>query len=117
MFIYYLKLFFAEGNKRGRRGVNKREPGEMAEKPGGNDIMAINQEEKINEDVVGPRLNRWLILLAVVVLITSSFMYQLIKPWGFPGGTVVKNLPANAGDMDSIPKLGRYPGGGNGSSL
>ena len=30
----------------------------MAEKPGGNDIMAINQEEKINEDVVGPRLNR-----------------------------------------------------------
>ena len=58
MFIYYLKLFFAEGNKRGRRGVNKREPGEMAEKPGGNDIMAINQEEKINEDVVGPRLNR-----------------------------------------------------------
>ena len=23
--------------------------------------------------------------------------------WGFPGGSVVKNLPANAGDMDSIP--------------
>ena len=58
MFIYYLKLFFTEGNKRDRRGVNKREPEEMAEKPGGNDIMAINQEEKINEDVVGPWLNR-----------------------------------------------------------
>ena len=25
----------------------------------------------------------------------------------FPGGTVVKNLPANAGDMGSIPGLGR----------
>ena len=26
----------------------------------------------------------------------------------FPGGQVVKNLPANAGDMDSIPGLGRF---------
>ena len=24
---------------------------------------------------------------------------------GFPGSSVVKNLPANAGDMDSIPDL------------
>ena len=29
---------------------------------------------------------------------------------GFPGGSVVKNLPANAGDMSSIPGLGRSPG-------
>ena len=27
--------------------------------------------------------------------------------WGFPGGSVVKNPPANAGDMDLIPGLGR----------
>ena len=26
---------------------------------------------------------------------------------GFPGGLVVKNLPANAGDTDLIPDLGR----------
>ena len=26
---------------------------------------------------------------------------------GFPGGRVVKNLPANVGDMDSIPGLRR----------
>lgn len=26
---------------------------------------------------------------------------------GFPGGTVVENLPAEAGNMDSIPALGR----------
>ena len=32
----------------------------------------------------------------------------------FPGGPVVKNLPANAG---SIPGLGRSPGEGNGNSL
>ena len=28
-------------------------------------------------------------------------------PWGFPGGTVVGNLPANAGDTVSSPGLGR----------
>ena len=38
----------------------------------------------------------------------------------FPGGTVVKNLPANAGDtrdVGSIPGLGRSPGEGNGNPL
>ena len=29
----------------------------------------------------------------------------------------VKNLPANAGDVGSIPGLGRYPGEGNGNPL
>ena len=35
---------------------------------------------------------------------------------GFPNGTVVKNLPANAGDpreVGLIPGLGRSPGEGN----
>ena len=27
--------------------------------------------------------------------------------WGFPGGSMVKNLPANAGDVGLIPGLGR----------
>ena len=27
--------------------------------------------------------------------------------WGFPGGAVVENLPANAGDTGSSPALGR----------
>ena len=38
----------------------------------------------------------------------------------FLGGSVVKNLPANAGDSrdrDSIPGSGRSPGGGNGNPL
>ena len=30
---------------------------------------------------------------------------------------MVKNLPANAGDMGSIPELGRSPGEGNGNPL
>ena len=29
---------------------------------------------------------------------------------GFPGGSAVKNPPASAGDMSSIPGLGRSPG-------
>ena len=40
-----------------------------------------------------------------------------IKIIGFQGGTVVKNPPANAGDMDLIPGSGRSPGGGNGNTL
>ena len=30
---------------------------------------------------------------------------------------VVKNLPANAREMDSIPESGRFPGGGHGNPL
>ena len=36
---------------------------------------------------------------------------------GEPGGTVVKNLPANAGDAGATPGLGRSPGDGNGNPL
>ena len=39
---------------------------------------------------------------------------------GFPGGSVIKNSPANAGDIRDvgfIPGLGRSPGGGNGNQL
>ena len=35
----------------------------------------------------------------------------------FPGGSVVKDLPADAGDMGSILGLGRSPGEGNGNPL
>ena len=35
----------------------------------------------------------------------------------FPGGLVVENPPANEGDADLIPGLGRSPGEGNGKPL
>ena len=35
----------------------------------------------------------------------------------FPGGSVVKNLPASAEDSGSIPGLERSPGKGNDNSL
>ena len=36
---------------------------------------------------------------------------------GFPDGSVVKNPPANAGDVSSIPGSGRSPGEGHGNPL
>ena len=35
----------------------------------------------------------------------------------FPGGSAVKNPPANAGDSGLIPGTGRSPGEGNGNPL
>ena len=36
---------------------------------------------------------------------------------GLPGGSVVKNPPANSGDMGLVPGSGRSPGEGNGNRL
>ena len=36
---------------------------------------------------------------------------------GLPGGSVVKKLPANAGDQGLTPGSGRSPGVGNGNPL
>jgi len=36
---------------------------------------------------------------------------------GFPDGSVIKNLPASAGDRGSVPGSGRSPGEGNGNPL
>ena len=36
---------------------------------------------------------------------------------GFLGSSLVKNLPADAGEVDSIPELRKSPGGGNGNPL
>ena len=53
------------------------------------------------------------------VSVTFSFLkiaasYSIV---GFPGGSVVKNLPASAGDVGSVHRLRRYPGEGNGTPL
>ena len=50
--------------------------------------------------------------LYVLNLIVAVIFYLPIrKNTGFPG---VKNLPANAGDVGSIPESGRSPGRGSG---
>ena len=44
-------------------------------------------------------------------------MCMCIKIFGFPGGSAVKNPPANAGDVRLIPGLGRFSGEGNSNPL
>ena len=34
---------------------------------------------------------------------TQSLSFKILMNWDFPGGAVVKNLPANAGDTGSSP--------------
>ena len=50
------------------------------------------------------------------MLLVLRFGFSAQGMWD-PGGSMVKNLPANAGVMDSIPGLRRSPGGGHGNPV
>ena len=50
-------------------------------------------------------------------MIITPILYGSVFYMGFPGGSVVKNLPANAGDPGLIFGLGRSPGEGNDNPL
>ena len=47
-----------------------------------------------------------------MIIFTSVLIFL-----GFPAGSVVKNPPVNAGDVGSIPGLGRPPGEVNSNPL
>ena len=47
----------------------------------------------------------------------SLVSHRVRSVYSFPGGPVVKNLPANAGDVGSTSGSGRSPGEGSGSPL
>ena len=55
--------------------------------------------------------------LGHVVLSISFQPLDLMSLVLLPRGSMVKNLPANAGNMNSIPGLGRSPRGENGNPL
>ena len=62
----------------------------------------------------------WLLLKYICLWQWIKISNSVCELWDFPCGTVVKNLPANAGDTrDSgfIPGSGRSPGVGNGNPL
>ena len=64
--------------------------------------------------------NSWssLKLMSIESVMPSSHLIlitNLLIDVGFPGGSGVKNLPANAGDSGSIPGLERAPGEGSGN--
>ena len=65
------------------------------------------------------RINRYYPASGIIELFSSYKKSNALKK-GFPGGAVVKNPPADAGDtrdMGSIPGLGRSSGLGNGNPL
>ena len=47
----------------------------------------------------------------------SIIPHSALFPWGFPGGSEVKTSAYNAGDLGSIPGLGRSPGEGKDNPL
>ena len=63
-------------------------------RPSKHDCRGTHQAETISHPPCDP---------AIPPLGTYS---KEIKAWGFPGGAVVENLPANAGDTGSSPVLG-----------
>ena len=50
-------------------------------------------------------------------LILSVFLLPCPQRLGFPDNSVVKNLPANVGNMGLNPEWGSSPGEGNGNPL
>ena len=68
-----------------------------------------------------PVFTKWINLEPIIPSIVSqkerkqiSYIYTYM---GFPGGSEVKASASNAGDLGSIPGLGRSPGEGNGNPL
>ena len=55
--------------------------------------------------------------LLIKLLILTVFGPQLCTRMGFPGSSDGKASAYNAGDLGSIPGLGRSPGEGNGNPL
>ena len=87
--------------------------GRQSQRPGKSQSnLFLNEETEVQEGrATCPRAGRWhkdpCFLISAAL---HSFM-------GFPGGAVVKNSPANAGDTGSIPGSGRSSGGENGNLL
>ena len=78
-----------------------------------------NHLENLIHDPSADRANRWenwRELGEVWKVITGNWLWSIIRK-DFLGGSVVKNLPANAEDTDLILGVRRSPGEGNGNPL
>ena len=68
-------------------------------------------------------LVKFLEVLNFILWICFNIQIIMNDSWGqvisarLPGGSLVKNLPANAGDVGSISGSGRSPGEGNDNPL
>ena len=73
---------------------------------------------QVHKDLL-PSILKSLVVYFLHLRLTPILSYLLCmgKVRGFPGGSVVKNPLANAGDSGLILRSGRFPGQGNGNPL
>ena len=72
--------------------------------------------QRVGHNLVTEHTYIWYMYIHCMYVCVCICIYRhRYSAWGFPGGSVVKNLPANAGDTSSISGSGRSPGGGNGN--
>ena len=74
-------------------------------------FLAFDDFDSFEENWSGVPKCPWLVIcLTVFSWLKWDYMFEC-----FPGGSEVKASAWNAGDLGSIPELGRSPGEGNGS--
>ena len=78
-----------------------------------NSVYTDVEEEEYTEYI--PLSQNMLIFYEKLCIYTNIHLDSIADISGFPGGSVVKNPPANAGDVGLIPGSGRSPGEGNGN--
>ena len=78
-----------------------------------NDLLDV--PELVSDTVRSWICNFWFKFLPSCL--SHKLMPCKVESRGFPCGSVIKNPPANAGALSSIPGLGSCPGEGNGSPL
>ena len=85
--------------------------------------MAQNVIYALEKELKSLTVLRTKLLFNLVRLLSFVFVFLLLN-WffglsfsGLPCWLSDKELPANAGDADLIPRLGRSPRGGNGNPL
>ena len=96
----------------GREGRETMSPGtEMVNRAWG--VASPSPPGRGHQHLLHENLSEW--LCSCLAPTSNPQKKKKKRKLGFPGGTVVKNLPANIGDMASIFESRRSPGEGNGN--
>ena len=76
--------------------------------------MELGENSSFGNNCIGR-----LLFLKLILWLSSSFFCHLVTTavWEFPGGSNGKESASNAGDLDSIPGLGRTPEEGTGNPI
>ena len=80
-------------------------------------VRRWRKKKNINTHIqYGTTYNNWAVKIRPLACLSKAHLtVKQLSSRGFPGGSVVKNVLANAGNMGSIPGSGRSPGEGNGN--